>query len=89
MRASCDADLGMLRPHLIDMRDAGGITRGQAIPEHGVFGLVMQVQGEEVELRVVPDDRGTLRRSPALDRADEQRQLAVEPAEDAMHEDQT
>ena len=80
-------DLRMLRAHLIDVRDARWIARGQAIPQHRVLGLVMQVQREEVEPGVVPDDRGAVEVA-GLDFADEHRQLAVQPAEDSVHEDQ-
>jgi hypothetical protein len=69
------------------MRHAGRCARRQAIPEQGVLGLVVQVQGEEVQVRVCSDDRGAVAVA-GLDLADEARQFAVKPAEDAVHEDQ-
>ena len=76
--------LGMLGPHLLDVERTGGCARGEPIPEHEIFALVVQVERVEVDLGVVADDRGALAIAVA-DLPDQQRQLSIQPPEDAMH----
>ena len=79
--------LGMLGAHLIDVQRAPRVPGGEPVPQSDVLGLVMHVQRVEVEMRVPADDRRTFDIS-GTHLADQQRQFSVEPAQDAVHEDQ-
>ena len=76
----------MLRSHLTDVQGAGGFARDQPVPQDHVLGLVVHVQGIEVEVGVAADDRraGGVAR---LDLAHQLGELPIQPADDPMDED--